>query len=87
MGKTFHSLGKSKIPEADNLQDNTTAMNQLSLENEDFVFDVPIEVEEIEHAIKSLPNSKAAGHDGVMGEHLKFDGKKLKNGQSKSLML
>lgn len=48
-------------------------MNQLSLENEDFVFDVPIEVEESE----SLPNGKAAGHDGIMGKHLTFGGKNL----------
>ena len=41
------------------------------------MFDVPVQVEEIEGAIKSLPNDKAAGFDGVMSDYLKFGGESL----------
>ena len=55
-------------------------MERHSLNNENFVFDIPYQVEEIEGAIKSLHNDKAAGFDGVMSEHLKFVGENLNIG-------
>ena len=41
-------------------------------------FNKEFEAEEVEKAIEQLPNGKAAGPDGVSGEHLKFGGDILK---------
>ena len=60
------------------LQDDFTHMTHDSLNNEDYVFDIEFEAEEVEKAIEHLPNGKAAGPDGVSGKHLKFGGNILK---------
>ena len=46
--------------------------------HEDYVFDMNFEAEEVSKAISMLWNGKAAGPDGVSGEHLKFGGWLLK---------
>ena len=53
-------------------------LTSASLSHEDYVFDVEFAAEEISKAIIKLPNSKAAGPDGVCSEHLKFGGSSLK---------
>ena len=78
--KHFHTLGKSKITDhldVEDIQSNMVEMERHSFNNEDFMLDIPVQVEEIEGAIKSLPNDKAASFDGVMSEHLKFGGESL----------
>ena len=78
--KQFHTLGKSKITDhsdVEDLQSNTVKMERHSFNNEDFMLDIPVQVEEIEGAIKSLPSGKAASFDGVTSEHLKFGGESL----------
>ena len=42
------------------------------------VFDIDFEAEEVQQPIKHLPNGKAAGPDGISGEHLKFSGSMLR---------
>ena len=49
-------------------------MTRQSHNNEDNIFDIEFEVEEVENGIKHLPNRKAAGPDGISGAHLKFGG-------------
>ena len=45
-----------------------------SLENEEYLLDVPFTVEEVAVAVCRLKSRKAAGPDGLMAEHLKFAG-------------
>ena len=52
-------------------------LTSASLSHEDYVFDVEFAAEEVSKAIIKLPNSKAAGPDGVCSEHLKFGGSSL----------
>lgn len=48
------------------LQDDLMRMTHDSLNNEDYVFDIEFEAEEVEKAIERLPNGKAVGPDGVL---------------------
>ena len=45
-----------------------------SFNNEDYLLDVPFTSEEVDSVLKKLKLGKAAGHDGVQGEHLKYGG-------------
>ena len=72
--------GKSKITnyfDVEDLQSSMIEMEQHFLNNEDSVFNIPVQVEEIKRAIKSLPEDKAARIDGVISEHLKFASESL----------
>ena len=42
----------------------------LSMENEEFILDVPFSTEEVESAVKRLKKRKAPGHDNLLAEHL-----------------
>ena len=73
----FNSLSKSKFTDAavmQDLQEGLVRMNCESRNNEDYIFDIDFGVEEVGKSIKNLPNRKAAGPDGISGEHLKFGG-------------
>ena len=50
-----------------------------SLSNEDYLLDVPFEPAEIDSVLKKLKLGKAAGHDGVQAEHIKYGGSTLRN--------
>ena len=50
-----------------------------SFNNEDFVLDIPFVPEEIDSVLKKLKLGKAAGHDGVQAEHIKYGGLILRN--------
>ena len=52
-------------------------MTHQSQNNNEYIFDVPFEVDEVENAIKCLPTGKAAGPDGVTSEHFELGGKLL----------
>ena len=45
-----------------------------SFNNEDFLLDIPFMPEEIDSVLKKLKLGKAAGHDGVQTEHIKYGG-------------
>ena len=47
-----------------------------SLNNEDLL-DILFEPEEIDSVLKKLKLGKAAGHDGIQAEHIKYGGPKL----------
>ena len=50
-----------------------------SFNNEDFVLDIPFMPEEIDSVLKKLKLGKAAGHDGLQAEHIKYGGLILRN--------
>ena len=50
-----------------------------SLDNEDYLFDVPFVAEEVDSVLKKLKLGKAAGHDGIKAEHLKYGGPTLRD--------
>ena len=45
--------------------------------NEDYLLDIPFEPAEIDSVLKKLKLGKAAGHDGVQAEHVKYGGPTL----------
>lgn len=51
---------------------------QVSLDNEDLL-DILFEPEEIDSVLKKLKLGRAAGHDGVQAEHIKYGGPTLRN--------
>ena len=50
-----------------------------SLDNEDYLFDVPFVAEEVNSVLKKLKLGKAVGHDGIKAEHLKYGGPTLRD--------
>ena len=67
--KHFCLLSKTRIRDTSvgqALQDDYMQMTHDSLNNEDYVFDIEFEAEEVEKAIECLPNGKAVGPDGVL---------------------
>ena len=73
----FSSLSKTKITDAvvdQTLQDELIRMAHSSHNNEDHVFDIDLEFEEVDKAVVHLSNGKATGPDGMTGEHLKYGG-------------
>ncbi len=49
-----------------------------SPENEEILLDVPFTSEEVDDALKRLKSGKAAGHDMLQPEHLKYGGVALR---------
>ena len=54
-------------------------MMHNSFNNEDCLLDVPFVSEEVDSVLKKLKLGKAAGHDGVQAEHLKYGGPILRD--------
>ena len=77
----FSSRSKTKITDAvvdQTLQDELIRNVHSSHNNEDHVFDIDLEFEEVDKAVVHLSNGKAAGPDGMTGEHLKYGGSLLR---------
>ena len=76
----FSALSNTNITDAEvaqALQEELRRMTRESNNNEEFIFDIEFESEEVGKAIQHLRNGKAAGPDGVSAEHLKFGGSLL----------
>ena len=61
------------------LEDEVETLMLNSLDNEDYLFDVPFVAEEVDSVLKKLKLGKAAGHDGIKAEHLKYGGPTLQD--------
>ena len=69
----FSSLAQSKITDNHGLAVLASDIESLvtsSMDNEDYILDVPFTVEEVENAIKRLKRKKAPGADNLLAEHL-----------------
>ena len=76
----FSALSNTNITDAEvaqALQEELRRMTRESNNNDEFIFDIEFESEEVGKAIQHLRNGKAAGPDGVSAEHLKFGGSLL----------
>ena len=58
-------------------EDEVETMNLNSLDYEDYLLDVPFVSEEVDGVLKRLMLGKAAGHNGLRAEHLKYGGPML----------
>ena len=68
----FEQLGTSKVPKSATLHDvqsNMSSYQSSSLQNEDYILDTEINIEEIEAAIIKLKRGKSCGPDGILPEH------------------
>ena len=52
-------------------------LKSASLKNEDYLLDVPFCADEVDAVLKKLKSGKAAGHDLLQAEHLKYGGPTL----------
>ncbi len=71
------SLSESNPALAQRLVDIEELLGK-SFTDEEFILDTPFTIEEVDAAVSKLQNGKAAGHDHVTPEHLKFGGASLK---------
>ena len=62
--------GANHNPDLAELQTSIESLVPLSMENEEYILDVPFTVEEVEKAIKRLKRRKAPGPDNLLAEHL-----------------
>ena len=53
-------------------EDEVETLMLNSLDNEDYLLDVPFVSEEVDGVLNKLKLGKAAGHDGLRAEHLKY---------------
>ena len=53
-------------------------MLQESYGNEDFVFDIPVTIEEVERVLKHCKKKRSPGPDGITVEHILSGGELLK---------
>ena len=73
MAKLFSNLAQSVAsdnPDLAELKSNIEALIPVSMDNEEYILDVPFTVEEVEKAIKHLKRRKAPGPDSLLAEHL-----------------
>ena len=72
----FRMLSESKkdVPELSELGKRVEEMAAESFANEEAILDAPFTREEVARALKKLKARKAAGPDGIVGEHLKWGG-------------
>ena len=75
----FHNLSKSLVKE-DTLNDLSERIRSLataSLQNEEYILDVPFTLDELRGAVARLKSRKSCGSDGLSAEHVKWGGETL----------
>ena len=70
----FEKIATSREEDLEVLKAKVDGLYSSSLENEEYLVDVPFTVEEVAVAVCRLKGGKAAGPNGLMAEHLKFVG-------------
>ena len=60
-------------------EDEVETLMLNSLDNEDSLLDVLFVSEEVDSVLRKLKLGKAAGHDGIRAEHLKYGGPMLRD--------
>ena len=78
----FQNLAKSRKEEYRPLQELNLHMFHLdsqSWENEDFILDTPVTIEEVYAALKKLKRGKSPGPDNLLAEHLLEGGEAVAN--------
>ena len=69
----FSNLAKFQAkdsPQLMELQNQIDGLLPQSMENEEFILDVPFSMDEVEGAVKKLKKRKVPGHDNLLAEHL-----------------
>ena len=61
------------------LEDKVKTLMLNFLDNEDYLLDVPFVAEEVNSVLKKLKLGRAAGHDRIKAEHLKYGGPTLRD--------
>ncbi len=73
----FTNLGRTKKESSQWISDahrNVGKLDSLSYQNDDLVFDTEISLDEVELACMRLKPGKAAGHDNLDPEHIRYAG-------------
>ena len=73
----FESLSKSQIASCvplTEIQKRVQYMERCSFNERDIIFDVPFDVEEMEHALKCLKLKRSGGPDNLLPEHRRYCG-------------
>ena len=71
----FRELNSSKeeeFPILADLKERVDSLFKRSLENEEMLLDTPFTAEEVDNALRRLKPGKAAGHNLLQPEHLKY---------------
>ena len=76
---TLSSLGAGHSSAVPYSEDDVAKLMLTSFENEDSLLDIPFLSDEVNVALGKLKTGKAAGHDEVQAEHLKFGGPILRD--------
>ena len=77
----FRELSRSKeeeFPILADLKEQVDSLFKRSLENEEMLLDTPFTAEEVDNALRRLKPGKAAGHDLLQPEHLKYGGEVIR---------
>jgi selenocysteine lyase/cysteine desulfurase len=75
----------SKDKQFDEMNEKVMEILQCSEFKHDYIFSTPITTEEINTTVKSLPNGKAPGIDGIRYEHIKYRGNNNNNNNNNGL--
>ena len=76
----FQNLANSQGPNSEAVSSalaKLPSLETLSYSTNEMILDVEITEEEVTYAIQRLKLGKAAGHDGISSEHLRFGGQSL----------
>ena len=74
LGTPSHDSGVYDQLHKKDIENEVNVIAQKSEDISGCVFNVPLAIEEINEVIRSLPNGKAPGFDGITYEHLKNGG-------------
>ena len=84
--KNISAANEDQFPVMPNMKVLENHLKSASLKNEDYLLDVPFCADEVDAVLKKLKSGKAAGHDLLQAEHLKYGTLLSVNGLNKSAM-